>query len=246
MIKAFLRRHRLLALPLLIVIGSLMLPWGRLSAETDTSVPAKVIAKEAIVIDQGVQISWLAAQPGTHSIGGYVIEKNQDGGFKPLARVEKVSLSYIDSDGMIGDTYRIIAEDIQQPPKHSPASDQLTATLKKPGSTFLITTAYGSTGAGNTTPEALQSLLVQAFTELDKALIHRAPIEKYLNALQSYQKQVLGLFPQLPASQKTILAKTCADQMPMFEAAMHTMPEHNRMDGLLVHAGCDAIQDAAR
>lgn len=259
-IKSLIDHYWLFTLLFLLALGSLVLPWRQTYTKRQVSIlPSSVVVDQAIVIDQGVQVNWLEAQAGAHPIGGYIIERSRSSGsdFIFIARVEKISLEYLDTEGQAGDKYRIIAEDDQRPAGRSPASEQLVAAPAKPGSIVVLapaaqvlgtSTALDQASTPNTKAVALRDRMTQAFAGFDAALAggNTTSARSVLHAIQDYQRQVLSLFPWLSSAEKISLARTCAEQSGIFEINLHVLAEDDQLDGMMVLAGCDAIQDGAK
>lgn len=254
----FARRYKLIALLFLVAtLASTAFYWHRSYPNTSADIPpAKVIIDQAIVIDQGVQITWLEAQPGTRPISGYVIErKRADGDFTYIAYVENVFSEYLDAEGQTKDVYRVIAEDNYQPGRRSPVSEHVVAEKAKDGNTVArVNVSTRVLGASTIvdqaeTPDAkadvLQKLITQTFTDLDNALANANTDDNYLDVLQNYQRQALVLWPQLSSDKKTSLAYACATQLSSFGTNLYKLPQDKLMDGMLVLAGCNAIVEGA-
>lgn len=253
--RAYIRRYRTVALlSLFVILGALWLQPQPVKPANAAS-PTPVHLTQAVVLDQGVHIKWQPGQAGSHPVAGYLIERRRHNGFEQIARVEAWSSSYLDADGHIGDTYRIIAEDGQHKPNRSAASDSIVAIPAKPGDTVVRSTYSPQVlGASETSDQAksaaekvtqLSQELSKGFTSLDEALGRNATasVSSHLNALQEYQRQALSLLPQLSPSQKKTLAQTCADHMPVLETNLHRMIEADQLDGMLVLAGCNALTE---
>lgn len=255
MIKTLVRRHRLVAVPLLFAMGGVALPWHQPAIQSDVvDPPTQIIVKGATSTIQGVYLEWLEGQAGKHPIDGYIIERNRaNSDFTFVARVEKISLSYLDAEGQPGDAYRVFAQDDQKPAKRSAASQPIVVTPAKPGEAVLATTSppqakIDQTAAPGTKADTLQKFITQAFTDFDTALNRRdtESARGKLTILQNYLRQALTLFPQLSPAQKMLLVNTCNQNLGVFEANAHTLTEQDQMDSLLVIAGCGAIVDSAQ
>jgi hypothetical protein len=245
-------------------MGAIMFPWHHLvGAEENTTIPpAQVIVNQAVVVDQGVEVSWLTGQPGDHPISGYSIERSRQGGdFSLVGHVKESSISYVDAEGQAGNVYRVIAEDDQQPSNHSVPSEGVTAAAAKPGDAIVVAPAapeptqqspsdtllpLSQTPPSEVAVMGLQNLTMQAANALDGAISSRntSSTNSALDTLQGYHSQILSAFPRLSLSQKTSLAQSCDQQVSLLEPDLHILPENAHMDGLLVLAGCDAIKDA--
>lgn len=253
------RRYRLTLLLLLVcVLGMGMMFTGR-SGQQHTKAtlpPAQVIVGQAVVVDQGVRLDWLAAQPGTHPVGGYLIERRRDNGsFTHIARVEKISLHYLDAEGKTGDVYRVIALDDRQPAGRSAPSASVLATAAKPGSTVVIESSSGLNVLGLTTPVesggvekkivTLQEHMARLFAALDADLARNnfAAVNSHLTALQDYQRQILNAWPRLSPDQKRASTEVCIKHEAIFEANLHVLPERAQLNGMLVAAGCSAMRE---
>lgn len=238
---------------LLAVIG--LLAFWRQPADGHSETSAPVIVTQAEVVSQGVRVVWLEAQPNPLTISGYAIERSRDhSNFTQIGRVEKKSLQYLDAEGRNGDRYRVVSVGAQ----HSKPSEPITAALPKPGSNFVVASLPSSRVLGSTTPNSqadtpaeqvirLKSAIDTAFADLDSILASRNFTEtaSYLHALQNYQHESLLLLPNLSPAEKASLAQACADHANNFEAILHILPEDSQMDGMLVAAGCDAMQEGA-
>lgn len=258
MLKSLVRRHRLVALPIFLVMGSAVLPWHQPGIHSNViDPPAQIIIKNAISTDRGIQLEWLEGQPGKHPIKGYVVERGRaNSGFTLIARVEKSSLKYLDAEGQPGDAYRVFAEDDQKPAKRSAASMSVVATPLKPGGAVLTATStLNTTGPSiisqiaepDVKADSLQKFITQAFIDFDTAL-NRHDMESArdrLIILQDYLRQALTLLPHLPPAQKIPLVNVCNQNVGIFEANAHTLTDQDQMDSMLVIAGCDAIVDSA-
>jgi hypothetical protein len=254
-------RYRLFALLFLVGLGALAFPWHQMQTKNTGHIPpTRVIMDQALVIDQGVQLNWLEAQAGTYPVGGYVIERSRGGSdFERVARVEKISLEYLDANGQDGDTYRVIAEDSHRPISRSPVSELVVAAPAKPGDTVVISPPLSQKVLGTSTaldqastPEAkaaaLQSLMTKGFIEFDAAAADKddTSAKTILNTLQEYHRQILSLWPQVPSAQKASLAQACTEHSGIFGTNLYLLAERDQLDGLLVLAGCDAIRDGIR
>lgn len=249
-----LHRYGLAAVPFLVLIVGIFWSLAVTSTHksTQASPPTKVIMQQATITDQGIQLSWLPAQAGGHPISGYVIERKHTSGYKTAGRVEASSLSYIDNDGRVGDIYRIIAEDTQQPAMRSASSETLAATRTEPGSSVKVAAAAPSQVLGFTTPSNEPSVLQQnlslGFTTFDTLLTNHdlQASRTTLTALQKNQQHILAILPNLPADQKAAFAAICTSNAAIFDANLHLLPEADQMDGMIVVAGCNAIQAGAQ
>ncbi|HUS26258.1 MAG TPA: hypothetical protein VMY99_02835 [Nevskiaceae bacterium] len=114
-----------------------------------------------------------------------------------------------------------------------------------PNTQHVLGTATVSRKSSDELAIILQTDIAQVFTQFDKSLskgdINSA--QTALAALQSYQRQILTLLPQLSADRKALLAGVCLEQINIFEADLHILPEQAQMDGMLVSAGYQAIMD---
>lgn len=223
--------------------------------------PTRVIIVRAKVTSLGVQIDWLPAQAGTYKIGGYIIERNhRTMSFEQIGRVENGSRNFIDSGGQPGDAYRIIAEDEQKPAHHAIASEQTVAVMPKAGELITVAPADVAQATRNvldastdhpSSPDmraaTLQHHIVEIFSQFDTAVARHDFTEtpRTLNRLQDYYRQILFIFRQLSPAQQLSLRLTCQQQAGPLEADLALLPENYQMDGLLVKAECEAIQDAA-
>ncbi|HEY5695703.1 MAG TPA: hypothetical protein VIQ80_02615, partial [Candidatus Saccharimonadales bacterium] len=193
----------------------------------------------------------------------YLIQKrSQNGAFTTIDQVGADSLSYIDTSGKAGDAYKIIAEDNQDPATDSAPSDLAVATAEEPGSSVVVVPPDNSPASGNVdstpTPPTgasdqpltsdtiapLQTSTAQHVAALDSAVSKNdtTKSQSALTSLQGAQQQILSSFPHLTTPQKQAFAKSCQQQLPILEPAVTLLPENNQVDGLLVLAGCDAIQ----
>lgn len=255
MIKKLVRRHRLVAVPLLFAMGGVVLPWHQPAVQSGVAdPPTQIIVKEATSTIQGVSLEWLEGQAGKHPIDGYIIERSRaNSGFTFVARVEKISLKYLDAEGKSGDTYHVFAEDDQKPAQRSASSQPIVAAPAKPGEAVLVATSprqasVDQTVAPGTRADMLQRFITQAFTDFDTAL-HRHDLKSArgtLTILQDYLRQALTLLPQLSADQRTPLIDACKQNLGVFETNAHTLTEQDQMDSLVVIAGCDAVVNSAR
>jgi hypothetical protein len=253
----FLRRYRLIITLLLVTLGGIALPKASVFERSALAVqPTAVIPKKAVVIDQGVALAWFPARPAAHPIGGYVIERNrQGGGFTRIARAEAVFSEYLDADGRSGDTYRIITEDNQRPARRSKESEPMTAAPARPGSNvvFMPQTEHvlgtSTTVEQASSPDArvilLQNLLSQAYATFDRAVAHnnQEVARGQLMVMQDYQRQILRLWSQLSVGQKTSAAQLCKNNTDIFDANAFLLPEEDQLNIALVQAGCVAIDE---
>lgn len=253
---SLIRRYAFVFVLFLGLLGAIVLPRGHLYSDSAVvRTPAPVIPEKATVIDQGVAVRWFPAQHGTRPISGYVIERSRHAStFVRIARVEKFSSEYIDADGRTGDTYRIIAEDTQQPVQRSRPGEVVTAAPARPGSNVIYTpqskrvlgvaTALAQADSPDAKAAILQNLLTQAFTQFDTALAGKdfTTAREQLIALQNYQRQILTLWPQLTAAQKVAAAQPCTSHIDVFETNTYLLSEREQLDGALVQAGCTAIK----
>jgi hypothetical protein len=94
----------------------------------------------------------------------------------------------------------------------------------------------------------LQALTIQAIDTLDADITSNKTTlaDGILSSIQIYNRQALSIFPLLSSGQKTSLASMCAQQASLLEPDLHVLPESVQMDGMLVMAGFNAIQDAAK
>ncbi|MDN5274987.1 MAG: hypothetical protein JWP06_888 [Candidatus Saccharibacteria bacterium] len=93
-----------------------------------------------------------------------------------------------------------------------------------------------------------QANITQTFAQFDESLSRGDTnvAEVALTMLRSYQQQVLILLPRLSIDRKVSLARICSENRDIFETDLHILPEHDQMDGMLVLAGCQAIEGGAR
>ena len=256
----YLRRRWFVLVLLAIALGALIWVFIERSDSTQRGAvpPAQIIMGQAILIDQGVEVNWLAALPGMYPITGYLIERSRDGeNFIRIARVEKTSLSFLDTEGQKGDAYRIIAEDDRRPAGHSAASIPVAASAPKPGSVVVVESSIsryvlgvakptGRQTGPDETAATLQEHMIQLFAALDPDLARNdfTAVSGYLTALQNDQRQILSLWQQLSAVQKVASAHACEEQAKLFGANLHVLPERSQLDGMLVQAGCSAMQES--
>lgn len=252
MIKKLIRRHWLVAMIFIIGMSGLIISLhiGKVGSVTTFS-PAQVVAISAIVVDQGVRVEWLESQAGTYPIGGYIIERERDGSVVLIGRVEKTTHDYIDTEGQVGDTYRIIAEDDQLPAAQSVASQPIVANRARPGSAVLAATSYRTPDlllAGDDAVTTLRDAIAQAFAAFDDALSQKnaQAAKDQLAALYAYQQQAMSLQAGLKVYEKSLFAQVCMDNLNIFEANLHTLTDQDLMSGMLVLAACNALQDGAQ
>ena len=251
----YIRRHWLAILLFSLILTSLTVPWRVKDKPSNVAIPpSPVIVEQAVVIDQGVSVTWLEAQPGTYPVGSYVIERGRgSSGFKRIARVDDSFLKYLDAEGRTGDAYRIIAEDTRHPAERSDVSEAVVASPALPGNVAVTTAPVHHTlgistaGTPDTGADELQKLMARAFVEFDAALARNnvAAARNHLNELQNYQRHILFLVKQLSPAWKVSLANVCAEQADMFRTNLYLLPESDQLDGMIVTAGCDAIREAA-
>lgn len=265
--KNILRRHRVTILAFALVsLISVGLWYHSARADDAPTPPTKVIITNATVTDQGVKIDWIAAQPGTDPINDYsILKKDKDGVFAKIDQVGAESLSYIDASGQAGDVYQVVAEDDQDPSNNSAPSDSVAATDEQPGSTVATVSPDAlptpdsvsspspspSTSATNPNPAVtsekvapLQTSLNQNANALGTAVSKNdtTKSQSILNSLQGYHQQILTSFPQLTTAQKQSFSQSCQQQLPVLGPAITLLPESDLADGLMVLAGCEAIQ----
>lgn len=263
--KHLLRRHRITALAFTLIVAVMIgMGYRGVIADNAPTPPTQVIVTKAVVTDQGVEINWIAAQPGTDPIGDYVIQKRgQNGDFTQIDQVGADALSYIDASGQAGDTYRVIAEDDQDPANSSTPSDLAVAATQEPGSSIAVVSpdaapapdsvssplsspAPGTSSApSQDTVAPLQANVTQNVAALGSAVSKNdvAKTQGILNSLQGYHQQILTSFPRLTAAQKQSFAQGCQQQLLTLETDVYLLPESSLPDGLLVLSGCDAIQE---
>jgi hypothetical protein len=261
MLKSLLYRYRIVAGLFLIVILLATLPRLSVRAEESTTPPAKVIVEQAIVIDRGVKITWLAGQPGTYPLSGYYIERKTLGSnFNSIGHVQSTSntsYDFVDISGRTGDIYQVIAEDNQHPTSTSNSSEMTAGPVRAGDSAVLVTRpaqALSTQVLGSQTfvtdekSATLQSLLVKEFSDFDVAVSGNKTFlaEDILNFIQDYQRQTLLLFPSLSTARKSSLIRTCLDQTRFLEADLALLPESDQLNGMLVQAGCQSMQDATQ
>lgn len=240
---------------LALVTMSLLVFWRQpVNDPSETSAP--VIVTQAKVISQGVHVTWLGAQSTSTTIHGYTVQRSRSGSdFTRIAQVTKESLQYLDADGRSGDRYRILAEGSQR----SKPSEPITARSPKPGSNIVAASLPNSRVLGSATPSgqastpadqanSLRFAADTAFVRLATAVADHNFTEaaSYLHALQSYQRESLLLLPDLSSAEKSSLLQVCANHVASLEATLHVLPEENQMDGMLVKAGCDAMQEVTQ
>lgn len=250
----------LLVLPLCAAGVVLFLTLTSRQPSYNTTAPSPVITQQAAVIDQGVEITWHAAQPGAHSIVGYAIERSRQGSeFKHIGRTlgNRVE-TFLDADGKAGDVYRVITEDDQNPAHRSAPSDEIAASSAKPGETIIAQSDHPAQVLGLSTIDrrappdeqatGLQTLATQALKDLKNDLDKRQPtrVDSKLTALQEYYHRILKLFPQLSPAQKHMLAQECDRHMLQLETDLHALPETKHLDVMTAIAGCNAIKESAR
>ncbi|MFA5004336.1 MAG: hypothetical protein WC498_03625 [Candidatus Saccharimonadales bacterium] len=270
-----LRKYKLaLTISAAIMIVALLPLFHIGAADNIATAPAQVIVGQAVVTDQGVQVSWLASQPGTYPIQSYAVESDRQGaGFQVLDRVSGDSLTYLDADGKVGDSYRIIAEDGQDPANASPASDVAVAVSQQPGDTVAVAPPADTAGspgtvaitdqATNTAPDSsrtmstdmqvanFNTMAAQATKTLDVILDSSDKKDDsasagLLSGLQRSHQQILNGIDQLTPIQKRSVVQSCTQQLMVLEPDFYVLPESGQLDGLLALAGCEAIQSTAQ
>jgi len=81
-----------LLLPVLLILSIAQKPQAIAPQHNAYVPPAPVIIKEAKATKRGVELHWVASQPGSKPLGVYIIERAEDGQhFAFVARVEKAS-----------------------------------------------------------------------------------------------------------------------------------------------------------
>gem|GEM_PF-5363774 len=235
----------------MMIMGGITFPQTFSAVNTaNSSLPSQPVVTETVRIDQGVRLRWLPSQPGQHAISGYIIEKYLDDAFMKIATTEKSTLEYLDNQGREGDKYRVIAQDDELRPKRSSASEIAIATVMQPGQQVNRTLSTGqlqdaltrAQKEGITSEKATQlsHVLVAAFDDVDTSLKHRdqAAAGAALQLLQTAQQEGLS---KLPAVQRSQLQQVCKQKLPVFEANMRLLSEKNRLQGMMVYAGCNAL-----
>jgi hypothetical protein len=254
MAKKFVRRYKVVALLLLcIMVFGLLLFRQQPPSGNSYNTPTKVIMAQAVVVEQGAQVTWLESQHGGHQIATYIIERSRDGhNFEQVARIENIFLSYLDADGQTNDLYRVSAEDTSG--SRSPSSDYLAAAPAKPGSVVIAsldtthvlgaTTSLEQAESPAQKAAALHNLISQSFTNIDKtvSIKDHVTVQNLLSELQSYQRQALSLWPKLASDQKLNLAQACTEHDSAFRANIYAMPEEYQFDTTIARASCDALQ----
>lgn len=247
MIKRFFRRHRLTGLVFVPLLALLVLPIHYIvSTSTHSLPPTQVIVESAIVIDQGVRVTWLPSQVGAYPIAAYIIESAPSGqGFTKIGQVEAGSTNYIDSNGHSGDLYRVVAVDNHQPATLSLPSESVAARLAHPGEVVVTTKQLPVINQANSFAEAT-TLLDEAFQTLDENIAAKdsEALIKTLGTIQLLQHQLLSMATQASPSEKQQAVKVCQIRDDLIHASIALIPETSRIEGTLVEAGCLAIDRA--
>ena len=244
------RRHRLTAIFFVLLLVILLLPWLVIFSRSEPTPPSRPIPVQAVIVPQGVEVTWQPAQTGTYPIGGYIVQKRGvTFVFTQIGHVEKESRSFIDPKGKAGDVYRIITHDTQQPFRTSAASDTLVAKDVVPGSNVANSTSNkpgyiaptASTAAGKA--QQLAQSLNAALGEYQPAVNSKddAVIQANLTLIQQYQRAALGLFPSLSNTQKQPFIQLCSTYGQELNANISLLSEALRPDGQLALAACSAM-----
>lgn len=242
-----------LALPVAAFLLLTQTPQAQTIQNTYTP-PAPAIISKAETTERGVEIRWLASQAGSEPLNGYVVERMSDGrSFEFVARVEKVFLSYLDTEGQKGDSYRVIAEDARGADGRSRPSNIATAQPTQPGAIAVQTQTpskvLGAATPSNTPDEIANHLnhaITEAFAAVNSALDNHDPnqAKDKLADLHNYQQEVLSRWHEFDNLSKETLKQTCAENVLHFTASIYAMPEAARANAILAEAGCRAIQEA--
>jgi hypothetical protein len=245
------------ALLLLLLLGSVLL-FGTNPKKNDTSTslgPARVIIGKAAIVDQGVQLNWLAGQPGTYPLDGYSVQRSRAGSsYQQIAFVDKQILTFLDADGRRGDKYRVLSRDVESKARYSKPSDTVVAAPVEPGAVSYTDTPHtgvlgASTAAEAGTPTekviALLALSSQTTNAFDKAVDNKdmATAGGLLRDIQVLDRQMLALLPQVPKAQQMAAAQGCEAQTTIVQTNLYVLPESVQMDGVMAMAGCNAIKD---
>jgi len=135
------RRHHFLAVGAIIILGFLgilclsLIKTATAQDSNDNLIlaPTAPIGITATYIGSGVKLEWQAAQSGTYSIWQYHIWRQDSAGdFNEIAVTDASALTYNDADGVLGDHYKLTAEDNQDPADTSADSEVVAASQPAP------------------------------------------------------------------------------------------------------------------
>lgn len=244
--RAFFRsaahRYRLvLPLALIVAVASLV-PWPHFAQATqpDSLPPTPVIMKEASLAKQGVTLSWLAATAGQNPLAGYVIERSRNNAtFQEVGWAEPSAAQYLDTDGRIGDAYRVRAHDTQK--IFSVAPEAISVTLG--GSTTQVLSQPVDVKPESALPQTIPGIFA-VFQEAAKTG-NDTQVQAALTRLQIITYKALNELPQSSPQAKKDIATQCAALLPGLETSTNLLPEALRIDGRVVLATCEAIQKVA-
>lgn len=248
MLRKFIRRHRLTTIVfILLLVALVIVPWGSfaLMNKEDRLPPTSVITESAFVIDQGVEISWLASHAGIHPIAGYIIEAARDSDdFQVIDRVERTSTSYIDPSGLAGDQYRVRAVDDKG--LESDPSESITARLPKPGEKIITGTPLPDVPDGSFTE--LTERLRMAFHEIDTAVTAKdtSILLSTLSNVQAIQQVLLEKAGEATFLERKQAANLCQEADDTIHASLAVIPESSHIEVTVVEAGCLALERKAK
>lgn len=244
------RRHRLTAIFFALLLMALLIPWLVIFDRSQPVPPSRPVPVQAVIVPQGVEVTWQAAQPGMYPIGGYAIQKREAHlTFTQIGQVGKESRSFIDPLGKVGDEYRIITQDTQAPFQTSSPSNVLIAKAAQAGSNVTSSTSDkpGYTPPTATTPagkaEQLLRSLGDALKQYQPAIASKddTVIQATLTLVQQYQQATLDIYGTLTTAQKQPFIQLCASYDQELHANIPLLPEGLRSEGQLIVAACSAM-----